>query len=64
VFYLLLREALALRLGELHLLVFGVLFIAVVIGLPGGFMEAARSLMQRASGASPTDLRSHPTSTS
>jgi len=64
VFFLLLREALALRLGELHLLVFGVLFIAVVIGLPGGFMEAVRSLGQRMSGRSTTDLRSDPTSVS
>lgn len=64
VFFLLLREALALRLGELHLLVFGVLFIAVVIGLPGGFMEAARSLGQRRAGRSSTDLRSDPTSVS
>jgi branched-chain amino acid transport system permease protein len=64
VFFLLLREALALRLGELHLLVFGVLFIAVVIGLPGGFMEAARSFGQRRVGRSPTDLRSDPTSIS
>ena len=64
VFFLLLREALALRLGELHLLVFGVLFIVVVIGLPGGFMEAARSLGQRRVGRSPTDLRSDPTSIS
>jgi branched-chain amino acid transport system permease protein len=64
VFYLLLREALALRLGELHLLVFGVLFIAVVIGLPGGFMEAARGFAQRRAGRSPADLRSDPTSIS
>ncbi len=64
VFFLLLREALALRLGEVHLLVFGVLFIAVVIGLPGGFMEAARSLGQRRAARPPTDLRSHPTSIS
>jgi branched-chain amino acid transport system permease protein len=64
VFFLLLREALALRLGQLHLLVFGVLFIAVVIGLPGGFMEAARNLGQRRTGRSPTDIHSDPTSIS
>jgi branched-chain amino acid transport system permease protein len=64
VFFLLLREALALRLGELHLLVFGVLFLAVVIGLPGGFMEAARSLFQRTAGRAPRDLGSDPTSVS
>jgi branched-chain amino acid transport system permease protein len=48
VFFLVLREALALRLGEAHLLVFGVLFIAVVLALPGGFMEAARSFLRPA----------------
>ena len=64
VFFLLLREALALRLGELHLLVFGVLFIAVVIGLPGGFMEAARAVFQRTAGRLPGSLSSDPTSPS
>ena len=43
-FFLLLREALSLRLGDFHLLVFGALFLVVVIALPGGFMEALRSL--------------------
>ncbi len=46
-FFLVLREALALRLGELHLLVFGVIFLAVVVALPGGFMEAVRPLFAR-----------------
>lgn len=64
VFFLLLREALALRLGELHLLVFGILFIAVVIGLPGGFMEAAHTILHRTARRSPTDLSPDPTSTS
>ena len=64
VFFLALRETLALHLGETHLLVFGVLFIAVVIALPGGFMEAARGLAQRAAGRSPTDLGSNSASTS
>jgi branched-chain amino acid transport system permease protein len=54
VFFLALREALALRLGEIHLLIFGLLFIAVVLVLPGGFMEAVRSLRRpAASHASP-----------
>ncbi len=47
VFFLSLRETLALRLGELHLLIFGGLFIAVVIALPGGIMEALRGLVER-----------------
>ena len=44
VVFLLLREVLALRLVELHLLIFGVLFILIVVALPGGFVEAWRSL--------------------
>lgn len=48
VFFLALREALALRLGETHLLIFGLLFVAVVLALPGGFMEAAQSLLRPA----------------
>ena len=47
VFFLSLRESLALRLGEAHLLVFGVLFIAVVLVFPGGFVEAVRHLLRR-----------------
>ena len=39
-FYVILRELLALRLVELHLLVFGLLFIIVVLFLPGGLVEA------------------------
>jgi len=45
-FFLALREALALRLGEIHLLIFGLLFIVVVLALPGGFMQAWRTLLQ------------------
>lgn len=47
-FFLLVREALALRLVELHVLIFGLIFIVVVIALPGGFMEALRGLRRRA----------------
>jgi branched-chain amino acid transport system permease protein len=43
-FYLLVREALALRLVELHLLVFGILFVLIVSVFPGGFVAAWRSL--------------------
>ena len=56
VFFLSLRETLALRLGEMHLLVFGLLFIAVVVALPGGFMEAVRSLLGQRGGRSPNRL--------
>lgn len=40
VFFVLLRELLVLNVGEYHLLVFGSLFILVVLFLPGGFVEA------------------------
>jgi branched-chain amino acid transport system permease protein len=46
-FFVLVREALALRLTELHLLIFGVLFVLVVIAFPGGLMEAAGAMMRR-----------------
>jgi branched-chain amino acid transport system permease protein len=49
-FYVILKEVLALRLVELHLLIFGVLFILVVLFLPGGLVEAwsrARHLLIR-----------------
>ncbi|MEW5961573.1 MAG: branched-chain amino acid ABC transporter permease [Chloroflexota bacterium] len=39
VFFVIIREFLALRFVELHLAVFGTLFILVVLFLPGGFVE-------------------------
>ena len=39
VFFVIVKEVLALKLVELHLTVFGVLFILVVLFLPGGFVE-------------------------
>jgi branched-chain amino acid transport system permease protein len=39
-FYVLMRETLAVRLVEFHLLIFGALFILVVLFLPGGLVEA------------------------
>jgi branched-chain amino acid transport system permease protein len=39
-FYVILKEMLAVQLVELHLLIFGVLFILVVLFLPGGLVEA------------------------
>ena len=38
VFFVILREFLALNLAEMHLIVFGILFILVVLFLPGGFV--------------------------
>jgi branched-chain amino acid transport system permease protein len=40
IFYVVIKEYLALNLVELHLIVFGVLFILVVLFLPGGLVEA------------------------
>ena len=39
-FYVVLKELLAVRFVEFHLLVFGILFILVVLFLPGGLVEA------------------------
>ncbi|MGQ0571862.1 MAG: branched-chain amino acid ABC transporter permease [Armatimonadota bacterium] len=44
VFYVLMKEILTRSLVDLHLLIFGVLFILVVIVLPGGLVEAASRL--------------------
>jgi ABC-type branched-subunit amino acid transport system permease subunit len=49
-FYVILKEVLALRWVEFHLIIFGVLFILVVLFLPGGLVEAwqrARGLISR-----------------
>lgn len=49
-FYVLLKEYLSLHLVEVHLLIFGILFILVVLLLPGGLVEAwsrFRRLVQR-----------------
>lgn len=51
-FYVILREVLAVQLVELHLLIFGALFVLVVLFLPGGLVEAwsrARRLITRKS---------------
>jgi len=44
VFFVLLKEFLVLNVGEYHLIVFGTLFILVVLFLPGGFVEAWEKL--------------------
>lgn len=49
-FYVVLKEWLAVRLVDVHLLIFGLLFIVVVLLLPGGLVEAwarARRLFSR-----------------
>jgi branched-chain amino acid transport system permease protein len=50
IFYVLLKEYLALRWVDFHVLIFGVLFVVIVLLLPGGLVEAAsrmRSLVRR-----------------
>ena len=50
-FYVILRELLAVKLVEFHLIIFGVLFMLVVLFLPGGLVEAwgrLRRLIARA----------------
>jgi len=46
VFYVVVKELLALKLVEVHLTVFGVLFILVVLFLPGGLVEAWEKIRQ------------------
>jgi branched-chain amino acid transport system permease protein len=49
VFFVLLRELLALKLPEMHLVVFGVLFILVVLFFPKGFVGYWKSLRAKLS---------------
>ena len=44
VFYVLLKEYLAIRWVDFHLLIFGALFVAIVLLLPGGLVEVATKL--------------------
>ena len=44
IFYVLLKEYLAVRWVDFHLLIFGALFIGIVLLLPGGLVEAAARL--------------------
>ena len=46
VFYVLLKEYLAIRWVDFHLLIFGALFVAIVLLLPGGLVEVATKLRQ------------------
>jgi branched-chain amino acid transport system permease protein len=47
-FYVLLKEYLAVRWVDFHLLIFGVAFVAIVLLLPGGIVEAAGRLRRLA----------------
>ena len=39
IFFIVIREQLALTLGNLNIIIFGILFIVVVLALPGGLMD-------------------------
>ena len=47
VFYVVVKEVLAVRLLDIHLLIFGCIFILVVLLLPGGLIQAAAMLQGR-----------------
>jgi len=46
-FYVFLKEYLALRWVDLHLLIFGALFVAIVLLLPGGLVEVFGRVRRR-----------------
>lgn len=46
VFFVLLKEFLVLNVGEYHLVIFGTLFILVVLFLPGGLMEGWQKIQK------------------
>ena len=46
VFFVVVKEFLVLRMGEYHLIVFGTLFILVVLFLPGGLVEVWKRIRQ------------------
>jgi branched-chain amino acid transport system permease protein len=56
VFYVLLKEQLALRWVDFHVLIFGTLFVVIVLLLPGGLVEAGTRL-RRGVRATPSSLR-------
>jgi len=51
VLYVVLKEYLAVRWVDLHLLIFGVTFVVIVLLLPGGLVQAAARLRHRRLGA-------------
>jgi branched-chain amino acid transport system permease protein len=51
VLYVLVREQLALQVPQAHQVIFGVLFILVVLAFPGGLVDAWSRLQRRGSGS-------------
>jgi branched-chain amino acid transport system permease protein len=49
-FYVVLKEWVAVQWVDFHLLIFGVLFVAIVLLLPGGMVEAVGRLRRLAAG--------------
>lgn len=54
VFFVLVRDILAANLVNIHLIIFGIVFIVVVLALPGGLIELGERLRQRFLPASPS----------
>jgi branched-chain amino acid transport system permease protein len=46
VFFILVRQQLALKLAEIHQVIFGIIFIIIVLIFPGGLVEAWKRLSQ------------------
>jgi ABC-type branched-subunit amino acid transport system permease subunit len=44
IFFVVMKEFLVLNVGEYHLIIFGVLFVLVVIFLPGGIISAWKKI--------------------
>ena len=44
IFFVGLKEVLAIRLGEMHIILFGIIFVLVVIFLPGGIAEGIEKI--------------------
>jgi len=61
IFFVVLKELLVLNVGEYHLIIFGTLFVLVVLFLPGGLVEAwtrVQKALRRSMRARPRDLNS------
>jgi branched-chain amino acid transport system permease protein len=44
IFFIGLKEVLAVRMGEMHIILFGIIFVLVVIFLPGGIVEGVERI--------------------
>jgi branched-chain amino acid transport system permease protein len=55
-FFVLVRNVLAANLVNIHLVIFGIVFIIVVLAVPGGFVDVFNKLVQRVRPAAPSDV--------